>query len=131
MDPETTTGTGGTPRTGEAAGTEEAAADQKRERRTFVEEIEVSGGQLVTRVKELFQDANAKRVIIRSSDGDELMTIPLTVGVVAGGILTLAAPLLAALGALAALVTRVRLEVIREGDPDVTGASGDDAEPPA
>lgn len=82
--------------------------------RTWKEEIEVTGNQLVDRIKSLVQEGSTRRVIIRASDGDELMTIPLTFGVVAGGLITLAAPLLAALGALAALVTKVKLEVIRE-----------------
>jgi hypothetical protein len=87
---------------------------EEPQKRTFVEEIEVAGNQLVERIKELVKEGNARRVIIRNVEGEELMTMPLTVGVVAGGLITIAAPLLAALGALAALVTRVKLEVIRE-----------------
>lgn len=87
------------------------------EKRTFIEEIEVSGSALVERVKELVQESNTRRVTIRTDDGKELMSVPLTVGVVAGGLITLAAPLLAALGAVAALVSRVKLEVVREEDP--------------
>jgi hypothetical protein len=85
-------------------------------RRTFVERIELTGSELVDRVRDLIADSNARRVIIRNSDGDELLTAPLTFGVVAGGLITAAAPLLAALGALAALVPRVKLEVVRELD---------------
>ncbi len=83
-------------------------------KRTWVEEIEVSGSQLVDRVKELLQESSTKRVVIKGQDGKELMSVPLTVGVVAGGLLTLGAPLLAALGAAAALIGKVKLEVIRE-----------------
>lgn len=90
---------------------QETKASKKR---TWVEEVEVTGNQLIDRIRELVQEGNTKRVVIRTQDGNELMTVPLTFGVVAGGILTLGAPLLAALGALAALVTRVKLEVIRE-----------------
>jgi hypothetical protein len=95
-------------------------------RRTWVEQIEVAGGQLIDRVKELAQEGNTKRVIIRTQDGRELMAVPLTVGVVAGGILTFGAPLLAALGALAALVSRVKLDVIREEPDAPTTASQED-----
>ena len=83
-------------------------------KRTWVEEVEVAGSHLVDRVKELVQDSNTKRVIIKTQDSKELMSVPLTFGVVAGGVLTLAAPLLAALGAAAALVSKVKLEVVRE-----------------
>ena len=92
--------------------------DQESKKRTFVEEVEVTGQNLVERIKGLLQESNTRRVVIKSHEGNELMTIPLTVGAVAGGILALSAPMLAALGALAALVTRVKLEVIREEDDD-------------
>lgn len=85
-------------------------------KRTWVEEIEVAGHELVERVERLLQESSTKRVVIRTQDGKELMSVPLTFGVVAGGILTLGAPLLAALGAAAALVSKVKLEVIREAD---------------
>lgn len=88
--------------------------NEENGRRTFKEEVEVAGTQLVERVKELAKDSSTRRVIIRNPEGEELITLPLTVGVVAGGVLTLYAPLLAALGAIAALVSRVKLEVIRE-----------------
>ncbi|ADI14910.1 DUF4342 domain-containing protein [Truepera radiovictrix] len=82
-------------------------------KRTWVEEVEVAGRGLVERIEALLQENSAKRVLIKRG-GKELLSVPLTLGVVAGGILTLAAPLLAALGALAALVGKVKLEVVRE-----------------
>jgi hypothetical protein len=107
--------------TTETQGDPAQGAGQSRQKRTWVEEVEVAGNQLVDRIKELVQDSTTTRVILRTQDGFELISVPLTVGVVAGGILTLAAPLLAALGAIAALVSKVKLEVIREeegpGDP--------------
>ncbi len=93
-------------------------------KRTFVEELEVAGNELLDRIKELMKEGSTRRVTIRSSDGTELMTIPLTVGVVAGGLITISAPLLAALGALAALVTKCKLEVVRESE----APGGDDTD---
>ncbi len=88
------------------------------EKRTFVEEVEIAGNKLVEYIKELLAESNTRRVIIKNPDGDELMSIPLTFSVVAGGLITLSAPLLAAVGPLAALVSRVKLEVIREEDKE-------------
>lgn len=96
--------------------------NEENSRRTFKEEVEVAGTQLVERVKELAKDSSTRRVIIRNPEGEELITLPLTVGVVAGGVLTLYAPLLAALGAIAALVSRVKLEVIREEVAEGSGS---------
>ncbi len=102
--------------------------EQGSTKRTFVEEIEVAGNQLVERVKDLIQEGNTRRLVVRNMDGKELLQIPLTYGVVAGGLFAYLAPLLAALGALAALVTRVKLEVVREIDADET--PGQDQVPP-
>lgn len=81
--------------------------------RTFVKELQVTGQNLVQRIRELVQDSNTRRVTIFSQDGSELLSIPLTFGVVAGSFMTMSAPALAGLGALAAMVTHVRLEVTR------------------
>lgn len=86
---------------------------EKKEERTWIEEIEVAGSQVVERVKELISEGNVRRLIIRNADGNVLLEIPLTAGVVVGGALTLFYPLLAALGAMAALLARVKIEVVR------------------
>jgi len=104
-------------------------SENEHEKRTFIEEMEVAGSELLDRIKDLMKEGNTRRVTIRTSDGTELMTVPLTVGVVAGGLITIAAPLLAALGALAALVTRCKLQVVREVDDDDHGS--DEGPPPA
>lgn len=83
--------------------------------RKWTEEVEVAGAELVDRVKKLAADAQVRRIRITEPDGDLVLEIPLTIGAVAGGALVLAAPLLAALGALAALLTKVRIEVVRDG----------------
>ncbi|MEZ4868027.1 MAG: DUF4342 domain-containing protein [Caldilineaceae bacterium] len=80
---------------------------------TWVEEFEIAGSQLVERVKEAVAEGNVRRLIIRNSDDKVMLEIPLTAGVVVGGVVTLFAPLLAALGALAALLARVKVQIIR------------------
>jgi hypothetical protein len=104
---------GGTP-----TGKEQAVNDKTR-RYEVVEEIEVSGKELVERVRGLIEDGNASRVTIRSQKGEELMTVPVSFGVVAGGLIAFTMPLLAAVGALAALVTKVKLEIVRKVDEPV------------
>jgi hypothetical protein len=65
------------------------------------EEYKVPGDDLVAKVKELVHEGNIRRIIIKNEEGKELIEIPLTWGVV--GVLLL--PTLAAVGAIAALVT--------------------------
>jgi len=81
--------------------------------RTWVEEIEIAGSELVGRVKELIAEGNVRRLIIKKPNGDLLLEIPLTAGVAVGGVFTIVAPVLAALGAMAALLVKVRVQVVR------------------
>lgn len=89
---------------------------ETKEERTWMEEIEIAGNQLVERLKELVAEGNVRRLIIRSPDDKVILEIPLTAGAVVGGVVTIVAPLLAALGALAALIVKVKVQVIRVED---------------
>lgn len=91
----------------------------------WVEEIEVAGEKLVEEVKRLAAEGKASRLRILEPDGDIAVDVPLTVGAVAGGAVVLAAPVLAIVGALAAFVTKVKIEVVREDAPDES--EGDDS----
>lgn len=73
------------------------------------EEYNVSGANLVDRVRELLHEGNVTRLIIKDADDKVLLEIPATVGVV-GVVL---APWLVALGVIAALVTNCRIVVER------------------
>jgi hypothetical protein len=98
--------------------TTESTTEQNppKQERTFTESFEVAGSELVERVKKLIAEGNVRRVIIRNEKGDSLVEIPLTAGVVVGGALAVVYPVLAALGALAALLANVKVEVIRTSD---------------
>ena len=71
------------------------------EEESKTEEFKVSGDELISKVKELVRQGNIRRVIIKNEEGRTLIDIPLTLGVVGA----LIAPQLAALGAIAALIT--------------------------
>jgi hypothetical protein len=72
---------------------------------TSTEHIEIAASDLVDRTKELIEEGNVRRIIIRNQDDEVLMEVPLTAGVVVSGTVTIVAPVLAAFGALAALLT--------------------------
>ncbi|GAB4581475.1 MAG: hypothetical protein Fur0022_42220 [Anaerolineales bacterium] len=74
------------------------------------EEFNVNGDKLVSKLKDLLHEGNIRRVIIKNDDGKVLLDIPLTFGVVGA----LLAPQLAAIGALAALVTQCTIVVEKE-----------------
>ena len=71
------------------------------------EEFSVNGEELLARIKALLHEGNIRRIIIRDKQGRTFMEIPLTVGV--AGVLL--APTLAAVGAIAALVTEAQVIV--------------------
>ena len=68
---------------------------------TKTEEFKVDGAEVKQKVKEIIEKGNARKIIIKTEEGKTILEIPLTVGVVGAVI----APILAAVGAAAALVT--------------------------
>ncbi len=93
-------------------------------KRTFTEEIDLAGSQIVDQVKKLFAEGNVRQLRIKTAGGELILKTPLTVGALAGGAVTLAAPWLAMLGALAGLAGMVKVEIVRDAEP------GKDAAPP-
>ena len=71
------------------------------------EEFKVSGEQVISKIKELIKAGNIRRIILKNEKGTTLIEIPLTV-VVVGAVI---APVLAAVGAAAALVTKCTIIV--------------------
>lgn len=78
------------------------AADKFR-----TEEFRVSGEELLAKIKQLVHEGNIRRIVIKNKEGSTFMEIPLTFGVVG----VLLAPTLAAVGALAALVSEATVVV--------------------
>ena len=89
-----------------------------------VEEFEVKGDDLLGRIKELIAEGNVRKVTIKNSDGRTMLEIPLTIGVVGA----LIAPVAAAIGAVAALVTECTITVTREDAADEAGSADTGAE---
>ena len=79
------------------------------------EKFTVEGNRVVEKVKELIHQGNIRRVRLIHK-GRPLIDIPLTIGVPVAAATVLAAPVLAALGAIAALVTECTIEVERVED---------------
>ena len=92
--------------------------DPKKQDHDWTDEIQVAGSELVERIKKLVADGNVRRLIIRKPNGESLLEIPLTAGVAVGGTVTILAPVLAAIGALAALLAEFKVEVVRTDGAD-------------
>jgi hypothetical protein len=74
------------------------------------EKYTISGSQMIDKIKQLIREGNIRRVRILH-EGRTVLEIPLTIGAPAAAITIMTAPLLAALGAFAALVTECTIEV--------------------
>lgn len=77
------------------------------EKQTRTEEFTFNGEELLARIKDLIRQGNIRRIIIKNKEGQVLMEIPLTIGVVS----VVLAPTLAAIGAIAALLSEATVVV--------------------
>jgi hypothetical protein len=83
---------------------------QTKSKKTKSETFKVEGGKVLDKVKDLIKEGNVRRIIIKDKKGKELIQFPLTFGVIGAAL----APILAAVGAIAALVTECSITVERE-----------------
>jgi hypothetical protein len=74
------------------------------------EEFKISGEELLKKVKDIIRAGNARRIIIKNEKGKTLVEVPLTIGAI-GAVL---APVLAAVGAIAALVSKCTIVVVKK-----------------
>jgi len=77
------------------------------EQKVRSEEFRVNGEELITKIKNLVNEGNIRRIIIKDKEGKVIFEIPLTFGIISA----LIAPQLAAIGAIAALVTEATVIV--------------------
>lgn len=82
---------------------------------SFRETTKVRGEALVTKVKDLIHEGNVRRIIVKNDEGHTVMEIPVTAGVIAA----VAAPIVTAVGAIAALANDWKIEVDRK-EPEPT-----------
>lgn len=86
--------------------------DSTTRQKTYIEELESLGDQVMDRVKELIHEGSVQRIVIKQ-EGRTIIEIPLTFGVVG----VFLAPTLAATGLLSALMAKCSIEVIRSEEP--------------
>jgi len=96
------------------------------EERTWWETIKGESGELLEGVKALIREGNVRRIVIRQGDRS-VAEFPLTVGVVG----TVGAPVLAAVGAIVALLTNCSIAVQREAAAAPSPAPAEPPSPPA
>jgi Domain of unknown function (DUF4342) len=84
-------------------------SEVKTDEKIGVEEFTINGDALVAKIKELIHQGNIRRIILKNEEGRTLIEIPLTVGVV-GGVLSAALfPVMAAVGAIGAMVAHLTI----------------------
>jgi hypothetical protein len=78
------------------------------------ETYKVKGENLLAKVKEIINEGNVRKVIVKNKDGKTIVEVPLTIGVVG----TVLIPTLVAIGALAAVLTECSITVVREKEDE-------------
>ena len=78
-----------------------------REETNQKEEFRVDGSQIIDKIKDLIHQGNIRRITLKNEEGKTLIEIPLTIGVVGAALV----PVLAAVGAIAALVAKLTIVV--------------------
>lgn len=86
--------------------------ENNQQGKTRYEEFRLSGGEILNKVKEIIHEGNVRRIILKDERGKTFMEIPLTVGVVGA----IVAPILAAVGAVAALASNLTIVVEKTED---------------
>jgi hypothetical protein len=87
-------------------------SEEKHKGKTRFEEFRLNGGEILNKVKEIIHEGNVRRIILKDEHGKTFMEIPLTVGVVGA----IVAPILAAVGAVAALASNLTIVVEKTED---------------
>ncbi len=82
----------------------------KKKENPKVEQFKIYGYELLAKVKELIKKGNIERLIIKNEKGKTVVEVPMTVAFVGA----VAAPMIAAIGAVAALLNKCTLEVVRK-----------------
>ncbi|WP_052521389.1 DUF4342 domain-containing protein [Agreia bicolorata] len=99
------------------------------DKKSTFEQFEVAGDKLVETVKNLIHEGNVRRIILKREDGSALLEIPVNAGLVGLALTVAIAPVLLAIGAIAAVVSQVTLVVERRAD--AAGSVGSSAPTPA
>ena len=86
--------------------------EEKKDTKTRFEEFRVSGNEVLGKVKEIIHEGNVRRIIFKDEHGKTFMEVPLTIGVVGA----IAAPILAAVGGVAALASNMTIVVEKIAD---------------
>ena len=81
------------------------------DKKSWSEEFKINGGEVVDKIKELIHEGNIRRIILKNEEGKTLIEIPLTLGLVGAALM----PILAAVGAIAALVAKMTI-VVEKGE---------------
>ena len=98
---------------------------KKRSTDEALQEIKIKGNQLVDRVREVVEEGNARRILVKK-EGRTVMEFPLSVGVGGAAAAILLSPTLAAIGAFASLASDIHIVVERYSPGDLPATTNQD-----
>lgn len=86
---------------------DEEKKEEPKTGKTRTEEFKLNGGEILDKIKEIIHEGNIRRIMLKDESGKVFMEIPLTVGIIGAALV----PVLAAVGAIAALVSKLTIVV--------------------
>jgi len=86
---------------------DEEKKEETKSGKSRTEEFKLDGSEILGKIKEIIHQGNIRRIILKNEEGKTFVEIPLTVGLVGAAF----APVLAAIGAIAALVSKLTIVV--------------------
>ena len=86
---------------------DEEKKEEPKTGKTRTEEFKLNGGEILDKIKEIIPEGNIRRTMLKDESGKVFMEIPLTVGIIGAALV----PVLAAVGAVAALVSKLTIVV--------------------
>lgn len=92
----------------------ETSEQPEGEKKVYVEEREVRGGQLLDTVEKLLHESTVRRIRIKNKAGRVVLDIPVWVAAVGGATAVIAVPIIAAVGVIGGLLAGVKVEIERE-----------------
>ena len=92
----------------------EAETETRTDETVTVEEFKISGDALGAKIKDLIQQGNIRRIIIKNEEGRTLIEIPMTVGVIGGAIGAALFPVVAAVGVIGAMVAHLTVVIEKQ-----------------
>lgn len=87
-------------------------------KRSWTDKFGDAGNRLLGRTKELVAEGSARRIVVKTGSGKQIVRVPMNAGVAVGTVAVFINPVVTAIGAFGFLLARMKVEVVQKEEPD-------------